>query len=132
MIILLMEINLLVKDMMLQTNLIDNIEGGLQNEFRVNSYRNRVELQSYFGRVNATLYKKLILTGTLRSDGSTKLGVNNKYDYFPSVGIAYKVVENKEGLVNDFKIRGNYGITGNQEFAPNSAIARASYATTVL
>ncbi|MBF2708856.1 SusC/RagA family TonB-linked outer membrane protein [Flavobacterium soyangense] len=110
-----------------QTNLIDNIEGGLQNEFRVSSYRNRVELQSYFGRVNATIYKKLILTGTLRSDGSTKLGTNNKYDYFPSAGIAYKVVANKDGLVNDFKIRGNYGITGNQEFAPNSAIARASY-----
>jgi TonB-linked SusC/RagA family outer membrane protein len=112
---------------MAQTNLIDNIEGGLQNEFRVSSYRNRVELQSYFGRVNATLYKKLILTGTLRSDGSTKLGVNNKYDYFPSVGIAYKVVDNKEGIVNSFKIRGNYGITGNQEFAPNSAISRGSY-----
>ncbi|MDI6048576.1 SusC/RagA family TonB-linked outer membrane protein [Flavobacterium sp. XS2P24] len=110
-----------------QTNLIDNIEGGLQNEFRVSSYRNRVELQSYFGRVNATLYKRLILTGTIRSDGSTKLGVNNKYDYFPSVGVAYKVIDNKEGLVNSFKIRGNYGITGNQEFSPNSAIARASY-----
>jgi iron complex outermembrane receptor protein len=37
------------------------------------------------------------------------------------------VVEDKEGLLNSFKIRGNYGITGNQEFAPNSAIARASY-----
>ena len=110
-----------------QTNLIDNIEGGLQNEFRVSSYRNRTELQSYFGRVNATLYKKLILTATLRADGSTKLGVNNKYDYFPSAGIAYKIVDNEEGLINDFKIRGNYGITGNQEFAPNSAIARASY-----
>ncbi|MFV8341769.1 SusC/RagA family TonB-linked outer membrane protein [Flavobacterium sp. XS2P39] len=110
-----------------QTNLIDNIEGGLQNEYRASSYRNRVELQSYFGRINATLYKKLIITGTVRADGSTKLGVNNKYDYFPSVGVAYKVVEDKEGLVNSFKIRGNYGITGNQEFAPNSAIARGSY-----
>lgn len=110
-----------------QVNLIDNIEGGLQNEFRVSSYRNRVELQSYFGRVNATIYKKLILTATLRSDGSTKLGVNNKYDYFPSVGVAFKVFEDKEGLLNSFKIRGNYGITGNQEFAPNSAIARAAY-----
>jgi iron complex outermembrane receptor protein len=69
----------------------------------------------------------LIITGTLRSDGSTKLGVNNKYDYFPSVGIAYKVVEDKEGLFNSFKIRGNYGKTGNQEFAPNSAISRGAY-----
>ncbi|MFV8359623.1 SusC/RagA family TonB-linked outer membrane protein [Flavobacterium sp. LS1P3] len=110
-----------------QTNLIDNIEGGLQNEFRVFSYRNRSELQSYFARVNATLFNKLILTGTLRSDGSTKLGVNNKYDYFPSAGIAYKVVENKDGIVNDFKIRGNFGKTGNQEFAPNSAISRGAY-----
>jgi iron complex outermembrane receptor protein len=42
------------------------------------------------------------------------LGENNKYDYFPSVGIAYKVVENKDGIVNDFKIRGNFGKTGNK------------------
>jgi iron complex outermembrane receptor protein len=85
-------------------------------------------LQSYFGRVNATLYKKLIVTATLRSDGSTKLGKNNKYDYFPSAGIAYKFIEDKEGLLNSLKLRGSYGITGNQEFAPNSAIARVSYA----
>jgi iron complex outermembrane receptor protein len=39
------------------------------------------------------------------------------------VGIAYKVVENKD-IVNDFKIRGNFGKTGNQEFSPNSAISR--------
>jgi TonB-linked SusC/RagA family outer membrane protein len=110
-----------------QTNLIDNIEGGLQNEFRVSSFRNRTELQSYFGRVNATLFNKLIITGTLRSDGSTKLGENNKYDYFPSVGVAYKVVDNKDGIVNDFKLRGNFGKTGNQEFSPNSAISRGSY-----
>jgi iron complex outermembrane receptor protein len=78
-----------------QTNLIDNIEGGLQNEFRVSSFRNRTELQSYFGRVNATLFNKLILR-VLYVLMVLKLGENNKYDYFPSVGIAYKVVENKE------------------------------------
>ncbi|WP_100208535.1 SusC/RagA family TonB-linked outer membrane protein [Flavobacterium frigoris] len=110
-----------------QSNLIDNIEGGLQNEYRVSSFRNRTELQSYFARINATLYDKLIITATLRSDGSTKLGVNNKYDYFPSAGVAYKIVENKDGIVNDFKIRGNLGKTGNQEFAPNSAISRGAY-----
>ncbi len=110
-----------------QINLIDNIEGGLQNEFRVDSYRNRVELQSYYGRINATIYKKLLLTGTLRADGSSKLGANDKYGYFPSIGLGYKVVDNRDGLLNDFKIRGNYGITGNQEFSPNSAIGRAVY-----
>jgi TonB-linked SusC/RagA family outer membrane protein len=110
-----------------QTNLIDNIEGGLQNQFRSSSFRNKSELQSYFGRVNATLYKKLLVTATLRSDGSTKLGVNNKYDYFPSIGLGYKVFEDKAGLVNSLKLRANYGITGNQEFAPNSAVSRASF-----
>jgi iron complex outermembrane receptor protein len=111
-----------------QINLIDNFEGAFQTEYRGDSYRNKVELQSYYARINATIYKKFLLTATLRSDGSTKLGKNNKYDYFPSVGLGYKIVEDKEGSLNNFKVRGSYGITGNQEFAPNSAIARAAYA----
>jgi iron complex outermembrane receptor protein len=110
-----------------QRNLIDNIEGGLQNEFRANSFRNRTELQSYYGRVNATLYKKFLITASLRADGSTKLGINNKYGYFPAVGLGYKIFEDHEGLVNTLKLRANYGVTGNQEFAVNSAVARASY-----
>jgi iron complex outermembrane receptor protein len=52
------------------------------------------------------------------------LGENNKYDYFHQ-WVAYKVVENKDGIVNDFW--GNFGKTGNQEFSPNSAISRGSY-----
>jgi TonB-linked SusC/RagA family outer membrane protein len=110
-----------------QTNLIDNIEGGLQNEFRVFSDRNKVELQSYFARVNATIYKNLILTGTIRADGSSKFGVNEKYGYFPSLGLAYNVFSDNEGILNNLKVRGNYGITGNQEFAPNSAILKTAY-----
>jgi TonB-linked SusC/RagA family outer membrane protein len=110
-----------------QTNLIDNIEGGLQNEFRVSSDRNKVELQSYFARVNATIYKKLILTGTIRADGSSKFGTNNKYGYFPSLGLAYNIYSDKEGVLNNLKVRGNYGITGNQEFAANSAILKTAY-----
>ena len=110
-----------------QTNLIDNIEGGFQQEYRADSFRFRSELQSYFARFNATLYKKLIITATIRRDGSTKPGINAKYGNFPSAGIAYKLVENKEGLLNDFKIRGSYGITGNQEFPTNSSVARSSY-----
>lgn len=110
-----------------QTNLIDNIEGGLENEFTASSYRNRVELQSFFGRAKFTIYDKLIMTATVRTDGSTKLGDDNKYDLFPSLGAAYQLIDGKSGILNNFKIRGNWGITGNQEFAPNSAVARASY-----
>ena len=117
-----------------QTNLIDNMQGGISysggsgdNNWRTNSFRNQVELQSFYGRVNAELYNKLFLSATLRSDGSSKLGKNNKYGLFPSLGIAYKVVDGKEGLLNDLKVRSSYGKTGNQEFAPNSALRFARY-----
>jgi TonB-dependent starch-binding outer membrane protein SusC len=111
-----------------QVNLIDNIEGGFRNEYRPDSYKYRSEIQSVYTRLDATLFNKLLLTGTLRRDGSTKPGINNTYQTFPSAGIGYKVISNKDGLVNDFKIRGSYGITGNQDFAINSALGRSSYA----
>lgn len=111
-----------------QTDLINNIEGGIASKFQATSAKNEVELQSFFARANVTLYKNLILTGTLRTDGSSKLGANDKYDYFPSAGIAYKIVDQKEGILNSLKVRGSFGKVGNQEFAPNSALSKASYA----
>ncbi len=113
-----------------QTNLIDNVQGGIgwiKNSYGPTSGRNEVTLQSYFGRANVDLYKKLILSASIRRDGSSKLGENNKYGNFGALGLAYKVIEAKEGLVNDVKVRGSYGVTGNQEFAPNSALAYANY-----
>jgi TonB-dependent starch-binding outer membrane protein SusC len=110
-----------------QTNLVDNIDGAVVNSFRAVSRRNRNELQSYFGRVNFTLFKNLLLTGSIRRDGSSRLGENDKYGNFPAAGLAYKLVNDKEGFVNNIKIRGNYGVTGNQEFPTNSAIAKSSF-----
>lgn len=109
-----------------QTNLIDNLEGGVENKFRADSYRNSYEIQSYFGRINGS-YKKMLFTATLRADGSSKFGTNNKYGYFPSLGMGYKLVENQEGKVNNFKLRGSWGITGNQEFPVNQAISVGQY-----
>ena len=118
----------------LQTNLIDNVQGGISynngsgtNNFGSKSFRNEVLLNSVFGRATANLYKKLNVNVTLRRDGSSKLGVNNKYGTFYSLGAAYKIFDSKEGLVNDLKIRTSYGTTGNQEFAPNSALRFARY-----
>jgi len=105
-----------------QTNLIDNIGGAIQNQFRADSYRSSYEIQSYFTRINGN-YKKILYTATLRADGSSKFGKNNKYGYFPSVGLGYKIFENQDGKVNNLKIRGSWGITGNQEFPTNQAIS---------
>ncbi len=113
-----------------QTNLIDNLQGGIgwvKNGFGPASGRNEVVLQSFFGRVNLDLFKKVNVSASVRRDGSSKLGENNKYGNFGAFGLAYKLIEEKEGLVNDVKVRGSYGVTGNQEFAANSAIAYASY-----
>ncbi len=104
-----------------QTNLIDNIEGGVANQFRASSFRSSYEIQSFFGRINGN-YKKLLFTATLRADGSTRFGGNNQYGYFPSAALGYKIFENNDGRVNNLKVRLNWGITGNQEFSNTASL----------
>jgi TonB-linked SusC/RagA family outer membrane protein len=77
------------------------------------------ELQSYFGRVSLNYKQRYLLTATLRSDGSTKFGDNNKYGYFPSVSAAWDISQEdflKVEAINQMKVRVGYGRTGNQEF----------------
>ncbi len=78
------------------------------------------ELQSFFGRAIVNLSNKYIITGTLRADGSSKFGTNNRYGIFPSIAAAWNV--DKEAFmsnikqIGNLKLRASYGITGNQEF----------------
>lgn len=103
--------------------LVDNIDGVNNNDnkaFLGASDRSQNELQSYFGRVNYNIADKYILTGTLRVDGSSRFGVNNKYGYFPSVGAAWRLSNESfipKNVFDDLKLRLNFGITGNQDFA---------------
>ncbi|MGO4817543.1 SusC/RagA family TonB-linked outer membrane protein [Flavobacterium sp. W22_SRS_FP1] len=110
-----------------QSNLLDNMEGGIPTETRTGSYKGLVELQSVFARVSLGLYDKLNVDLTVRRDGSSKSSDGNKYGNFPSLGLAYKVLEQKEGLVNDLKIRTNIGKTGNTEFPRNSSVGTIEY-----
>ncbi|MDP3314024.1 SusC/RagA family TonB-linked outer membrane protein [Lutibacter sp.] len=110
-----------------QTNLIDNIEGGLATETRTSSFRSRNELQSFFGRFESVINDKLLVTASLRIDGSTRPGADEKYGTFPAIGAAYKFIENGDGNLNNLKLRVNYGITGNQEFDNNSALFVGQY-----
>lgn len=93
-------------------------------------YAQENELQSYFGRVNYNFDQKYLLTASIRADGSTRFGDNNKYGYFPSVAVGW-TVSNENFLkdsqaVNELKLRGSWGQTGNQE-VPNK-ITQDSYA----
>lgn len=78
------------------------------------------ELQSYFGRVILNYGGKYYLTGTIRADGSSKFGENNKYGYFPSVAGKW-IISNEDFMRNNtlfsmLALRASWGRTGNQEF----------------
>ena len=110
-----------------QINLRNNLEGGKNSEFRANSSKNVTELQSFFARVETEIIQNLLVNVSARYDGSSKVGTNNTYAWFPAVGAAYKIFDNREGGVNNLKVRLNWGIVGNQEFDPNSALAVGQY-----
>ncbi len=95
----------------------------------VNSSAVKNELQSFFGRLNYTYSDKYLFTATLRADGSSKFGDNNKYGYFPSLAVGWNI--NKEDFMansvfDNLKLRSSWGQTGNQEIP--SKITKASYA----
>lgn len=78
-------------------------------------------LVSYYLRANYGFKDKYLVTFTGRADGSSKFGPENKYGYFPSGALAWRV--SKENFlkdvhwVDDLKLRGSYGITGSQNIA---------------
>jgi len=80
------------------------------------------ELQSFFGRVNLDIADNLILTGTVRADGSTRFGENNRYGIFPSFAAAYKLDDILgNSPFNSLKVRAGWGQVGNQEFPSGAA-----------
>lgn len=88
----------------------------------------RNELQSFFGRLNYVYDEKYLFTATIRADGSSKFGDNNKYGYFPSVAAGWNI--SKEDFMansgfNNLKLRASWGQTGNQEIP--SKITKASF-----
>ncbi|MFC0773860.1 SusC/RagA family TonB-linked outer membrane protein [Terrimonas alba] len=88
------------------------------------------ELQSYFARAIVNYKDKYLLTGTFRADGSTKFGENNKYGYFPSVGLAWNITKEDflagNSFFNNLKLRLGWGKTGNQEFPSGASLNRVS------
>jgi TonB-dependent starch-binding outer membrane protein SusC len=110
-----------------QVSYIDQLQAISQANRAISSFKDpKTELQSYFGRVNLNLYEKFMLTATIRADGSSKFGANNKYGYFPSFAFAYRLSEEAfiPKVFNDLKLRFGWGQTGNQEFPAGSSQAQ--------
>ena len=112
---------------------IDALQDAPQVNTSINSFRNPTsEIQSVFGRVNLNWMDKYLLTATLRADGSSKFGENNRYGYFPSFAAKW-VTSNEEFLkgnqfFNYLALRAGWGITGNQEFPAGAS--QEQYGTT--
>ncbi len=96
-------------------DLIENINGGIVNAGYQNTDINT--LMSVLGRVNYAFKDRYLVTATVRSDGSSRFGKNNRWGTFPSASIGWRV--SQEGfmsdvaVVQDVKIRASYGTTGN-------------------
>lgn len=86
----------------------------------VGSSKNDSRLISFFGRLNYDFEKKYYLSVSLRHEGSSKFGVDNKWGNFPAASVAWRI--SRESFfpqidwINELKLRGDYGETGNQDF----------------
>lgn len=84
---------------------------------RPETEKTETKLTSYFGRLNYSFNDKYLASFTIRKDGSSRFGPNNKFGIFPSGAIAWKM-SNETFIQNlntfsDLKLRVSYGITGN-------------------
>lgn len=85
------------------------------------SYKNDAKLIAFFARVSYDWAGKYLATASLRHEGSSKFGANHKWGNFPAFSLGWRISEERfmEGTrswLNDLKIRGDYGETGNQNF----------------
>ncbi|MFT4612786.1 MAG: TonB-linked SusC/RagA family outer membrane protein [Gammaproteobacteria bacterium] len=86
----------------------------------VYSYKGESKLISFYSRANYTFSNKYMFTGTVRWDGSSRFGANNKWGVFPSASFAWKIseedfMESTSNWLNKLKLRIGYGVTGNQD-----------------
>lgn len=107
---------------------VRNVTNANENSIRNNS-GNHFAYLSYFGRINYVAYNKYLLTVNMRADGSDKFAPANRWGYFPSVAVGWKI--NEEAFMADvekisqLKLRASYGITG------NDAIGQYNYFSSV-
>ena len=84
-------------------------------------------LLSFMGRVTYGYDNRYLLTATFRADGSSRFAKKNRWGYFPSVALAWRMSEEhwfkKSFWLTDFKLRAGYGLTGNQASVSNYAYA---------
>lgn len=101
-----------------------------EGEVGMGSYKNDSKLIAFFGRISYDYKGKYLMTASLRHEGSSKFGANNKWGNFPAVSLGWRISEESfmKGIdwINDLKLRGDFGITGNQEFDSYKSLSTMS------
>ncbi len=99
------------------------------------SYDEQWTMNSYFARFTYNISDKYLFTLTGRYDGSSKFGENNKYAFFPSAGIGWRISQEDflkdNNVISNLKIRGSIGSTGNQEIGTYNSIQLLGSGTTI-
>ena len=112
--------------------LYNNLGNGTYNRevagrLGLSSSKNDSKLISFFGRLTYDYQGKYLATASLRYEGSSKYGANNKWGYFPAVSVGWRISEEdfmkSIGWINELKIRADYGVTGNQNFSNYRSLA---------
>ncbi len=96
----------------------------------ISSNRSEWTMASYLGRVNYVLKDRYMITVSARADGSSKFGKDNRWGFFPSAALAWKMSEEpfmkNLDFVSTMKLRISAGRTGNQEIGVNQSVTRYS------
>ena len=117
--------NIQAKDFLVDQLGVNNLGGAKQ--IVASSYHSKRGLLSYMGRINYVWKDKYLPTVSYRADASSVFGENNKWGYFPSGSLAWRISQEDflrdSPVISDLKLRVSYGITGNQAITPYDSLA---------
>lgn len=102
---------------------VNNIGGGkalLSGNATISSYKESSRYIAFFGRVMYNYDEKYIASVSLRRDGSSRFGMNNKWGWFPAVSLGWRLTQEEfmsdVTWLEELKLRAGFGMTGNQDF----------------
>lgn len=116
------------KDFVNESLANENLAAGNPESYEISNGLTHTELVSGMARINYTFDNRYLLTLTARADGSSKFGTDNKWAFFPSGAVSWKI--NEENWMKDIewidllKLRASYGISGNQGISAYQTLSR--------
>ena len=113
---------------------VETLNAGIVNGG--NSLSSKSTLVSYLARARYDFDGKYLLTATIRRDGSSRFGANNRFGVFPSVSAGYRISDEPffpdSAIINDLKIRASWGVAGNNQIQDFSSQALLNASNAVL